>query len=203
MLLHELHELHAGAPAVAAAAPASPPLGGGDGALSVEGVRGKYDASKHPEVIAGRMDAHAATRALLSGVDGAGVVTLDEFASYYEGVSATIDSDDYFTQMLASTWGSLKRAGDKPAVTYVSAADVDTLEAILYEATYRKKGGSHNAQEQLLNDAFKQFDSDGSGHVDKAEVLRAMERFGLHVRGHGKAGIGGLPEAVVLALFDR
>ena len=30
-----------------------------------------------------------------------------------------------------------------------------------------------------------------------------MERFGLHVRGNGRTGIGGLPETVVAALFDR
>jgi len=80
---------------------------------------------------------------------------------------------------------------------------VDTLEAILFETTYRKKGGSHHAQERLLIDAFKQFDANGNGVVDKQEFLRAMERFGLPVRGKGRAGIGGLPEAVVFALFDR
>lgn len=184
-------------------------LGDGNGVLTIEDLRSRYDASRHPEVIAGRMDAHGALRAFLSTFEGAtgdqrdGVVTLDEFLTYYEGVSAVVDSDDYFSQMLSSTWAHLKTAENKPALEHVPAHDIDMLEAMLYEATYRKKGGSHAAQEKLINDAFKVFDVDGSGYVDKPEFLRAMERFGLHVRGHGKAGIGGLPEAVVLALFDR
>jgi hypothetical protein len=37
----------------------------------------------------------------------------------------------------------------------------------------------------------------------KLEFLKAMERFGLPVRGKGRPGIGGLTEDVVLALFDR
>ena len=43
----------------------------------------------------------------------------------------------------------------------------------------------------------------GSGNVDRVEFLKAMERFGLHVRGKGRPGVGGLAEDVVLALFDR
>ena len=51
--------------------------------------------------------------------------------------------------------------------------------------------------------AFKLFDVSGSGTIDRFEFFKAMERFGLHVRGKRKVGIGGFPEAVVQALFDR
>ena len=135
------------------------------------------------------------------------------------------------------TWAALKQAnGKKPAVSaHVNKKDVDALEKILYEATYKRKGGGLQAQERLINDTFKIFDENCSGitplsphhsplsshfthshaphahhlflhftgSVDKMEFLKAMERFGLHVRGKGRPGVGGLPENVVLALFDR
>ena len=74
---------------------------------------------------------------------------------------------------------------------------------MLFDSTYRRKGGSAHSQERLLNESFKLFDIDGSGAIESGEFLKAMERFGLHVRGKGKVGIGGFKESVVLALFDR
>lgn len=178
-----------------------------NGPVTLDDIEDHYDASEHPRVLGGSLSKHAALRALLDGLEGpaahrGGVVTLDDFVSYYEGVSANIDSDDYFGSMMASVWGRCKLPSGKPAVQFVSSHDVDTLEAILFEHSYRKKGGSHHAQERLLVEAFKQYDANGNGVVDKHEFLRAMERFGLPVRGL-RAGIGGLPEGVVFALFDR
>lgn len=182
--------------------------GDGNGVLTVEDLSGLYDASKHPDVVSGRIDGGSALRAFLDGFEGAngnrdGLVTINEWVKYYERISASIDSDDYFGQMMASTWGGLKAPSGKAALSYVSTKEIDRLERLLFEASYRRKGGSAHSQERLLNEAFKLFDKDGSGAVDKAEFLKAMERFGLHVRGKGRPGIGGFPEAVVLGLFDR
>jgi len=33
-----------------------------------------------------------------------GIVTFEEFVTYYEDVSASIDSDDYFEVMFRSAW---------------------------------------------------------------------------------------------------
>jgi hypothetical protein len=33
-----------------------------------------------------------------------GIVTFDEFVDYYGDVSASIDSDDYFAEMMVSAW---------------------------------------------------------------------------------------------------
>ena len=35
------------------------------------------------------------------------LVTIDEWISYYEDISSSIDEDDLFGTMLASTWSSL------------------------------------------------------------------------------------------------
>ena len=39
---------------------------------------------------------------------GDGIVTLDEWIGYYEEVSSSIDTDDYFGAMIVSTWRCLK-----------------------------------------------------------------------------------------------
>lgn len=39
----------------------------------------------------------------LSGVAD-GIVTLDEFLEYYTSISASIDNEDYFEQMINSSW---------------------------------------------------------------------------------------------------
>jgi len=177
------------------------------GLVKFEDLERWYDAASHPDVQYGNMSKEAVIHALIEGLKGQGgshdSLSLAEFVSYYEDISATIDSDDLFGSMMQSVWGSLPNPRGKPAVEFVPSRDVDMLEAMLFETTRCKIRGSQHAQERLLIDAFKQFDADGNGVVDKTEFLRAMERFGLPVKGKGRAGLGGLPEAVVFALFDR
>ena len=88
----------------------------------------------------------------------------------------------------------------------VSKYQIDVLEAKLYEASYRRSGlhGSH-AQARALNEAFKKFDLIGSGKIALPEFFRAMERFGLHVRGerYGRPGVGGVDQKVAVALFEK
>ena len=182
--------------------------GNGDGVLRIANVRGLYDVSMHPDVLSGRLDAGSALRQFLDAFEGSqgnhdGIITADEWIKYYEEVSASIDGDDYFCQLVANTWGSLNGKNNKKAVTFVAKKDVDAVEKLLFDSTYRRKGGSVHSQERLVNDAFKLFDKDGSGCVSKVEFVQALERFGVHIRGKGRMGIGGLPEAVVHALFDR
>lgn len=178
-------------------------MGRGDGLLALDLLHEQYDAHKHPSVAAGRMDAGSALRAFVESFSSE-TVTLDEWISYYEELSGSMATDDAFCSLVAGTWGRLKVKGtDRPAVSFVPKKEIDALERLLFDASYRRKGGSAHSQERLLNEAFKLFDVDGSGAVESSEFLKAMERFGLHVRGKGKVGIGGFKESVVLALFDR
>lgn len=66
----------------------------------------KYDGSKHPDVIAGKRTNNEILSEFLSTFDGNndGQVTMDEFAAYYNNVSASIDLDDYFELMMRNAW---------------------------------------------------------------------------------------------------
>ena len=133
-------------------------------------------------------------------------VTLDEWVKYYEEVSASIDSDDYFGTMLAGTWAHLKKrsqAGGKaePVVKFVAKADIERLEKLLRSYIYAKVPNDQNTKRQVQR-AFSDFDTDGSGAVSMGEFVKALERFGMHTTGQ-RPGVGGLPMDVVQSLFDK
>jgi Ca2+-binding EF-hand superfamily protein len=79
----------------------------GDGQVTLDDIAKIYDASKHPEVRSGRLTEEQVFRQFITMWDTEkpdGIVTMKEFARYYEDVSASIDSDDYFEAMIRSAW---------------------------------------------------------------------------------------------------
>lgn len=65
----------------------------------------RYNASNHPEVIAGRMSAEKAQKEFLEIFDVLeGFVTEDSFIDYYTVIGTYIDSDQYFELLIRSTW---------------------------------------------------------------------------------------------------
>ena len=188
--------------------------GDGNGYLTIEDLQGAYSAGDNPDVKAGRRTAEEVLLDMLeafeggatSGKKGDGMVTLDEWIAYYEEVSSSIDTDDYFGEMLTSCWRALKKkAADGslvPAISYVPAREIDQLEEILRKSIYQKaKRGMSEAR--ALEDAFKQFDTDKSGQVSFSEFRKAVERYGLHLAKPGAPGGGGTREEVLQGLFDR
>lgn len=66
-----------------------------------------YDASEHPDVKSGKSTPDQIFQEFMSQWDSQeadGIVTLDEFYEYYEGVSCSIDRDDYFELMMKNAW---------------------------------------------------------------------------------------------------
>jgi len=134
-----------------------------------------------------------------------GQVTLREWTEYYEEVSASIDSDDYFGDMMVKVWAHLKRknadGSRSPALTYAASADVERLQRELKASIYQKSTSSN--QQLVAEQAFKQFDYDGSGSVSMSEFITALERFGLLIVDPKDKCPGGWPREVVVALFSR
>ena len=71
----------------------------GNGFIDPEDLIDSYDASKHPDVLAGKKTADEVLREFLDtfdvGGEKDGKVTRNEFENYYSNVSASIDDDDY------------------------------------------------------------------------------------------------------------
>ena len=79
----------------------------GSGAVTVDEMMAVYDASKHPDVVAGKRTKKEVVQEFMRQWDGGdmdGVVTYPEFEDYYKGVSASIDGDDYFELMIRNAW---------------------------------------------------------------------------------------------------
>jgi Ca2+-binding EF-hand superfamily protein len=79
----------------------------GDGQVTLNELQAAYDCSKHPEVISGKISAEDAIKVFASQWETNqpdGIITRDEFETYYKNLSASIDSDDYFELMMRNAW---------------------------------------------------------------------------------------------------
>jgi len=82
----------------------------GSGEVDYNDICDVYNASKHPAVLEGRKTERQILNEFLATFEMAlsevpdGIVTLDEFLEYYTSISASIDNDDYFEQMINSSW---------------------------------------------------------------------------------------------------
>ena len=80
----------------------------GSGIIDPEDILDNYDATKHPDVLAGKKTKEEVLREFLDtfdvGGEKDGKVTRNEFENYYANVSSSIDDDDYFELMIRNAW---------------------------------------------------------------------------------------------------
>ncbi|KAJ8273959.1 hypothetical protein COCON_G00085840 [Conger conger] len=80
----------------------------GDGVVTVQDLQGVYDATQHPNFRSGLWSQEEVFHTFLDSFDSPhdkdGKVTLEEFVSYYSGVSVSIDTDEYFVTMMRKAW---------------------------------------------------------------------------------------------------
>lgn len=86
----------------------------GSGVLDLNDIKGTYNASKHPDVIAGKrtedqvlvefLETFETHHNIRNGSQSDGSVTFEEFVEYYKNISCSIDNDDYFSLMMNNSW---------------------------------------------------------------------------------------------------
>lgn len=86
----------------------------GSGVVDLDDIRDVYNATRHPDVIAGRKTQEQVLLEFLETFETHhniqnngrpdGQVTLDEFIEYYTNVSASLDNDEYFAIMMNNSW---------------------------------------------------------------------------------------------------
>lgn len=79
----------------------------GDGVVNLSDMREIFNVSYHPEVRSGKKNRDQVLSEYLSQWDTLkkdGVVTLEEFIEYYCDLSASIDRDDVFVEMVKNEW---------------------------------------------------------------------------------------------------
>ncbi|RUS77397.1 hypothetical protein EGW08_014843 [Elysia chlorotica] len=80
----------------------------GDGVVTVEDLRGIYNAREHPKFRNGEWTEEECFRSFINTFENSGEkdgkVTKDEFFNYYSELGASIDEDGYFDLMIRQTW---------------------------------------------------------------------------------------------------
>ena len=76
--------------------------------MTLDDIAKIIDVSKFPEVVNGNYSAKEVYMKYMSlweteEVDG--VVTYEEFVKYYQDVSASVDTDEYFGAIMKAAWG--------------------------------------------------------------------------------------------------
>jgi Ca2+-binding EF-hand superfamily protein len=91
------------------------------GRVKAEDLVMNFDASQHPEVMAGRMSVKACQQEFLEsfdlGKEFEGFATQREFIGYYTNLGSCINSDDYFELLITNCWrlddAALQRAASR------------------------------------------------------------------------------------------
>jgi len=78
----------------------------GNGLVTKEDIRAKYDVSKNPDVMKGKLTQSDAFDLFIANYDTNQDGTIDqaEFIDAYQWISASIDNDDYFELMMRNAW---------------------------------------------------------------------------------------------------
>lgn len=74
--------------------------------MTLDDIAKLYDINSHPDVRNGRK-AGEAYREFMAQFDtqvADGIITFDEFCDYFRGVSAAIEDDGFFAQMMKNAW---------------------------------------------------------------------------------------------------
>ncbi|CDW76743.1 ef hand family protein [Stylonychia lemnae] len=79
----------------------------GDGHIDASDLKGTYNCSFHPKVTSGQMTEDQVFLEFLSNFNDRnrdGKIHRDEWNDYYHAVSASIDNDDHFVQLMKAAW---------------------------------------------------------------------------------------------------
>ena len=79
----------------------------GNGYIDASDLKGVYNCSFHPKVISGEMTEDQVFLEFLANFGDKnkdGRIERSEWSDYYSAVSASIDNDDHFVQLMKTAW---------------------------------------------------------------------------------------------------
>jgi calcyphosin len=162
----------------------------GNGEVEPDDIISTYDASRHPDVLAGKRTADDILREFLDTFDVGGVkdgvVTFEEFENYYANLSASIDSDDYFELMIRNAWhisgGTGAAANSANRRVLVTHADGrQTVEEIQNDLGVRA-GDKEEMMSRLRGQGVKAGNIDMYGNIDDSKPATKVRGFGQRTR---------------------
>jgi Ca2+-binding EF-hand superfamily protein len=132
-----------------------------DGIVKMEDITRLYDASRHPEVLAGQKTIKIVMQEFIKMWDknSDDVITPHEFLDYYNDLSAGIDNDQYFELMVRNGW---HLSGGEGAAQCTSCRRVLVVHQ-----------DGHETVEEIKNDL-------GIGPKDEARILERLRQQGIN-----------------------
>ena len=135
----------------------------GDGKCTIEDLKYTYDPEGHPQVREGKIKPDEWLQQYLAEFDvdeKDGIVTREEFEHYYQNLSASIDSDDFWELMMRNAW-------------HISGGSGWCENTTNRRVVVTDKSGKQKIQE-VKNDLF-------IGKSDEAAMRKNLEDQGLDV----------------------
>jgi len=151
----------------------------GSGQIEAKDIAHLYDVSQHREFIEGTKTKEEILDDFLNSFDGVkgnndGVISKEEWHEYYTDLSVSIPSDDYFVQMMESTW-NICEDEDDGAYQEKIGQYVSYVHSQLVNLT----GGS--TDEGLIKKIYDDFDLNQNGMITIDEFANMVAKLEISV----------------------
>ena len=161
----------------------------GNGIVDIDDLRGVFDPSKHPDVQDGKITPDQALVQVLDAFDQGdkdGKVTREEFEEYYKSLSAGIDRDEYFSQMIKTAWqleampppppAYMKRKGVTSTLPVAGQSHGDILNWNQQPSELETRSGHRLEKRNYLAKDIHVTDINVMKWVDKEEGEKALKQ---------------------------
>lgn len=151
----------------------------GSGQIEAKDVAHLYDVSQHREFIEGTKTKDEILADFLNSFDGVkgnndGIISKDEWYEYYTDLSVSVPSDDYFVQMMESTWNICE---DEDDAEY--HAKIEQYVSYVNSQLRNLTGGS--SDEGLLRKIYDDFDLNQNGMITIDEFANMVAKLEISV----------------------
>lgn len=151
----------------------------GSGQITCSDVGHMYDVTAHRDFIEGSKTKEQIIGEFLDSFDGAagngdGAVTKEEFFDYYTDLGISLPSDDYFVQMMESTWGVSENEDSQVYLQTIAEYVRVTKEQLVTLL------GDHNTQDDILK-LFSDFDLTQNGTLTIDEFANMLAKLQIAV----------------------
>jgi len=151
----------------------------GSGQIEAKDVAHLYDVSQHREFIEGTKTKDEIIEEFLNGFDGVkgnndGVISKEEWYTYYSDLGVSIPSDEYFVQMIESVWG-ISEDEDLDSYQEKIKQYVEYVHSQLQALT----GGS--TDEHLVRKIFEDFDLNQNDMITIDEFANMVAKLEISV----------------------
>lgn len=151
----------------------------GSGEITGGDIGHLYDVSQHREFIEGTKSKEEILGEFLDSFDGCrgnndGKVSKDEWHEYYTDLSVSIPSDDYFVQMMESTWNICEDEDDQ---SYHDKID----QYVAYVHSQLQNLTSGSTDENLIRKIFDDFDLNQNEKITIDEFANMVAKLEIAV----------------------